>query len=338
MVTQPLWVDQLHADAVVTGSAHEYADQLYVGAVVKGTTYQYADQVHANAVLKAVTYQYIDQAHNDVVVNPPPRVSQQVGTALFVRPPRISQQVGTGLFVRPPRVSQIVVTALVWNVRIPDMLIYPDRSVLPGLGFNVKWTPKFYNAPTQTTSTGIDIDLAYSTVPTHDFELTYNFLRDAVGNISLGNSEKRILMGFFLACHGTSGRFLFDNPDDDFAVGEAIGTTDGTAAVYGPVKRTYGYGDNIGIEPVGQINTSAANKVYLDGVEQSSSTYSWVTTAPGSQYLKFTTTPASGKAITADFGFYYYCKFVENNYTFEKFMDKLWLLDSITIHSCKAGG
>ncbi|MGB8601974.1 MAG: DUF2460 domain-containing protein, partial [Rhizomicrobium sp.] len=91
-------------------------------------------------------------------------------------------------------------------------------------------------------------------------------------------------------------------------------------------------------EPVGQINTGAISTVYLDGVALASSAWSWVTTTPGAQYLKFSTTPASGQAITADFSFYYYCKFPDNDYTFEKFMNQIWLTSSIKLHSCKAGG
>lgn len=212
------------------------------------------------------------------------------------------------------------------------MLIYPGQDKLPGLGYNVKWTPKFYNMATQTTSSGAAIDLAFSDIPTHDFELTYEFLHDGISP-----SEMKILMGFFLAMRGNWGRFLFENPDDNSVTGEIIGTTDSRKTLFGPIQRTYGWGEYAATEPVGQINTSVPAVVYLDSVLQDPSTYSWVTASPCRQYLQFNVAPAAGHIIVGDFSYYYYCKFSADSYTFEKFMDRLWTLGSIVIHSCRAG-
>jgi len=35
--------------------------------------------------------------------------------------------------------------------------------------------------------------------------------------------------------------------------------------------------------------------------------------------------------------YYYYCKLANNSNTFEKFMERLWSLNKVSIHSCRPG-
>jgi hypothetical protein len=35
--------------------------------------------------------------------------------------------------------------------------------------------------------------------------------------------------------------------------------------------------------------------------------------------------------------YFYYCKLSANSNTFEKFMDRLWQLQKVTLHSCRTG-
>jgi len=224
----------------------------------------------------------------------------------------------------------LVVEALIVNVEVPMLPIYPQN--LPGLAYNVKWTPTFFNMPTQTAAAGADIDLAYAATPLHDFELIYEFLRD-----QFGQTEFKKLMGFFLRLGGTVGRFLFRNPDDFQVVGETIETTDGFSSLYGPITRTFGVGDDVGQEPIGYVDTTQPVKMYLDGVEQSSSIWELDQSTPGSIQVKFFAAPLISQVITIDCHFFYYCKFAENIASFEKFMNQIWMLSSVKIHSCRAG-
>jgi hypothetical protein len=187
---------------------------------------------------------------------------------------------------------------------------------------------------TQTTSSGADIDLALADSPLHDFKLVYEFLHDRPRP---GSSEFKRLFGFFLRMGGTVGRFLFRNPDDNATTNEAVGTTDGTASTFGPIVRTFGVGEDVGVEPVGLVDLSRPYAVYLDGVEQDAGTYEVLTTEPCNQRVKFLATPAAGRRITMDLSYFYYCKFPENTYSFEKFMDRLWLVNEIHIHTCRPG-
>lgn len=278
--------------------------------------------------------QVVDEALG--VGTPSLRSSQVVGEVLDVGTPnlRASQVAGEALYVGTPdaRCSQVFLEVLCLTLERAVLPIYPT---LIGLGFNVKWAPVFFNAPTQTTSTGADIDLALADSPLHDFELTYEFLRDSP--FAPGSVEFRTMMGFFLRIGGTNGRFLFNNPDDNYVSAEPVGTTDGATSVFGPLTRTYGVGDNVGVEPVGVLDLTRPYNVYLDGVHQDPSTYEWLTDDPANQQLKFGSTPAAGKAVTADYGFFYYCKFPDNTYTFEKFLHGVWLLSKINLHTCRPG-
>jgi hypothetical protein len=248
---------------------------------------------------------------------------------------RVSQLVLESLIAGGrPHCSQIVIEVLIPNLEIEVPPIYPDRSVLPGLAFNVKWTPQFAAMESQVTDTLAEIDLALASTPIHDFELTYEFLRDgAMGNS--GTNEFKTMFGFFLRLNGRPGRFFFKNPDDYTVTGQAIGTTDGVTNVW-DIVRTFGVGSNSGTELVGGVDTLSTVNVYLDGVLQSAATYDIVTSIPGLQQLQFHSTPATGHAITMDFNYYYYCKFPETT-TFEKFVDRCWAAASVKIRSCRAG-
>ena len=214
--------------------------------------------------------------------------------------------------------------------------IYPDRTLLKGLGFSSKWSPEFFNLATETTATGADIDLALAQYPLHAFELTYNFLRSwrAPAQASL---EFKTLMGFWLMLGGTAGRFLFRNPDDCFVAAQLIGTGDGATATFGPIVRSFGANGYVASEPVGQIDLTWAPIVRLGDTVQPASTYSLNTAQPLAQTITFATAPAAGTPIYMDFAYFYYCKFAENSNTFEKFADRLWMLQKISLKSCRPG-
>lgn len=263
------------------------------------------------------------------------RVSQLVAEVQVVTAPaaRVSQLVAEVHLTtsRRARVSQIVCEVLI--IRIPFAMppIYPE---LIGLGFDVKWTPTFFNMPTATTVTGADIDLGLSPWPLHDFQLIYNFLRD---QFIAGTQEFREMFGFFLRLQGTLGRFLFRNPDDNSTTNEFICTTDGTSTIYSPMMRTFGVGDNSGKEPIGWIDRTKSINIYVDGVLLDTSAYSIIDQEGCNMQLKFGDTPDADLTVTGDYSYFYYCKFPDNANTFNKFMARVWALQQINIHSCRAG-
>ena len=270
----------------------------------------------------------------EIVLAPAARVSQEVVEAAVTATPhaRVTQEVVETQVVATPniRISQIVVECLVPDIGVFMPLVYPT---LPGLGYSVLWKPKFFNMPTQTTSSGADLDLGLAAAPLHDFELTYELLRDT---FSIGTSEFKTMLGFFGAMSGNLGRFLFKNPDDNSVTQQFIATTDGTTHLW-TLNRTFGVGDYSWTEPVGYVDLTAPFNVYFGGVLQAPSSYSVNVTEPGLQQIQFTSTPTAGHIITVDMSYFYYCKLSADTLSFEKFMNKLWLLKKVTVHSCRAG-
>ena len=216
--------------------------------------------------------------------------------------------------------------------------IYPDRSVLPGLGFGTKWAPMFVNMPTAVASNGAEIDLGLAQYPLHDFELKYNFLHDWSGRSASESLEFKTMIGFFLQIGGTVGRFLFKNPDDNTVFQQLIGTGDGTNRVF-QLIRTFGANGYQASEPVGVVDLTSPFNVYLNGsgTPVNPSLYTVQTTSPLLQTITFTTAPPNGQAVAVDMTYWYYCKLGDNNAQFEKFMDRLWMLNKITLRSCRPG-
>jgi len=296
-------------------------------------------ETQATANPNARTSQQVIEALSEVQAGATnARVSQEVVENLtYVAPgstqARISQEVVENLVrtSREARITQLIIEVLA--KRIPFMIppVYPE---LIGLGFDVKWSPQFYNMPTATSATGADIDLALATTPLHDFELTYNFLRD---RFIAGTQEFKTMFGFFLRMQGTVGRFLFRNKDDRYTTNEPIATTDGVASLFYPLQRTFGVGENVGTESIGWIDRTQQINIYMDGVLQDPSTYDILEIGGCDMQLKIHSTPTAGISITGDYGYFYYCKFPDNQNTFNKFMEQLWALQTVKLHSCRAG-
>lgn len=265
---------------------------------------------------------------------PNARVAQGVAEALGTGAPkaRLSQDLvealGTGSTFA--RASQISIELLVRSV---DVVMPPIYPTLPGQpAFSFLWTPEFFNLSEKGPS-GVDVDLGLASSGVHEFELTYQALRNDFGPSSV---EFKTMMGFFLRLGGQSGRFLFPNPTDRSVTSQLIATTDGIASVFGPIVRTFGLGENTGTEAVGYVDPVAPFKLYLDGVLQDASSYTLIQTTPGDQKIKFYSTPTTGKVITVDMSYYYYCKFADDKVQFDQFMRELWGLKKIVIRSVRA--
>jgi hypothetical protein len=215
--------------------------------------------------------------------------------------------------------------------------IYPvsNAGASPGLGYGVKWSPVFFNQSYKAVS-GASIDIGLAAFPLHNFELVYNFLRAKQPTFG----ELQELMGFYAAMGGQLGRFFFDWPDDDTVVGQFLGTGDG-------VNNTFVLGRSLGaggggllgpVEPIGMIDLGSTINVYRDGVAVAPAGYNLNVAVPGNVTLGFIAgAPNPGVVVSMDFTFYYYCKFSEDTMTFEKFIDSIYLNNSVKIQSCRSG-
>jgi len=223
-------------------------------------------------------------------------------------------------------------------MRLP---IYPDKSLLPGITYGSTWTPSFMNLPTATTASGADIDIAIAQYPLHDFELEYEFMRDGIGPgvwRDLEGLEFRTMMGFLLQTAGTVGRFLYRNPADNKVFQNDIGTGDGETTVF-VLTRTFGASGYGATEPVGQVDLTRPFNVYLNGSATAAdpSLYTVSVANPVANTVTFVTAPAAGQNIAVDMSYFYYCKLGKANESAKKFMDNLWSMDKVTLHSCRPG-
>ncbi len=195
---------------------------------------------------------------------------------------------------------------------------------LPGLKMDSTKTP-IWSSLVLTGTSGREQRAAFWSYPRWKFSLAYDLLRsDALG-------ELQTVAGFFNSRQGQYDSFLYADPTDCTATGQAIGLGDGATKVF-PLLRSFGGF----IEPVAAVNVLGA--VYLNGVAQSIP--GAVTTSDTLGYghanaLSFAVAPASGVAISADFSFYFRCRFLADQYDFDRFMNTFWEMKQIEFESVK---
>ncbi len=200
----------------------------------------------------------------------------------------------------------------------------PSLPGLPGLAWSRHKRPGFSTRVASHVS-GREVRVALMSYPLYEFEAVYSGLTSSASTFSgLGASSLQSLMGFFLQLQGQFGTFLYTDPDDNAVTGQVFATGDGSTMSFMMMRSLGGF-----LEPVGWV-TSIGN-VYFNGAAQSGTSYSLAT--PNT--LTFTSAPASGVAISADFSYAFNCRFVDDQMDFEEFMASLWKLDSMKFRSVK---
>jgi len=204
-------------------------------------------------------------------------------------------------------------------------LIFP---ALPGLAWSVTKTPTFQTR-IQRAASGRELRALDYPYPLWQFALVYDFLRD---NPAAGYDELRTLLGFFMLCQGAFGAFLFQDPSDCKVIGQMIGTGNASATVF-QLQRAMGADLSGGgfVEPI--TAPSVVSAIYLNGITQDPTSYS---VDPGTGLVTFETAPGSDLSITADFTYYFRCRFTEDKYDFENFMFRLWQLKKLTFISVRS--
>jgi uncharacterized protein (TIGR02217 family) len=203
-------------------------------------------------------------------------------------------------------------------------LVFPT---LPGLTWSVTKTPTFQTR-IQRAASGRELRALDYPYPLWQFALVYDFLRD---NPEAGYDELRTLIGFFMLCQGAFGTFLFQDPSDCQVVGQQIGIGNASTAVF-QLQRAMGATLPGGgfLEPVVAPNVVAA--IYFDGITQNPATYN---VDPDDGRVTFSSAPGSGLIISADFTYYFRCRFTDDKYDFDNFMYQLWQLKKLTFISVR---
>ena len=195
---------------------------------------------------------------------------------------------------------------------------------LAGLGFSIKRTPQFKTRK-QVSISGKETAIADMAYPRWQWELTFNVLRQGARGQSTF-TEMSDLVGFYNERQGGFDTFLYADQDDNSVTGQSIGTGDGSTTAFQLVRSFGGF-----VEPV--LAPNAVSAVYLNGVKQTSgyTVSSWGATSPG--VVTFTGAPGSGVAVSADFTYYFPCRFIEDSLQLEKFMAALYAVKSVKFMS-----
>ena len=214
----------------------------------------------------------------------------------------------------------------------------PIFPVLPPLAWPVH-KKALMASRTTIAATGREARFACCAYPRWEFTLTYggdSWLRDQTNNITTdprlaGLVELQELCGLFLQCRGSYGEFYYSDPDDNSRLGSPAGTGNGTNLSF-PIFYTWGTGPfpTSLTAPVGGIQTLDA--VYLNGSVVSPTTYAL--DAAGTQIV-FTTAPGSGVVVTADFVFYFRCRFLDDTMSYSQFSQNLWEVKTVKFESVK---
>lgn len=192
---------------------------------------------------------------------------------------------------------------------------------LKGLGFDVVRTP-MWNTTLQTSVSGKEVAVGNWSYPRWQWQLTYNFLRSDVVF-----AEFQALIGFFNARRGMLAPFLYQDADDSAVVGQSLGAGDGATKAFQLVRSFGGF-----IEPV--LAPNAVSAVYVNGVAQAGYTVTaYDSGTPGQVTL--TSAPAAGAAVTADFSFYFPCRFAIDTLDFTMFCRALYKTDGVKFISLK---
>jgi uncharacterized protein (TIGR02217 family) len=198
-------------------------------------------------------------------------------------------------------------------------LIFPS---LPGLAWSVVKAPTFQTRIQRAVS-GRELRALDYPYPLWQFTLGFEFLRD---NPAAGYDELRTLLGFYMLSQGAFGTFLFQDPSDYQANGQAIGTGNASQTLFQLVRAIGAALPGGGFaEPILAPNLVSA--VYFNGVVQSPAAYS---VDPNTGLVSFSAPPGNGAVVSADFSFYFRCRFIDDSYDFENFMYRLWQLKKLT--------
>jgi len=198
----------------------------------------------------------------------------------------------------------------------------PSFPSLAGQGWSVHKLPTFSTRVAGHVS-GREVRASLYSNTLYQYEVTFDGLASDSSKPGLGTNSLQTLMGFYLACQGQFGTFLYTDPTDCAATNQAIGTGNGTTTAFTFQRSLGGFA-----EPVSWVS-SVAN-IYLNGTNQTSG---WSLTQPN--ILTFANAPGNGVAISATFSYAFVCRFLDDQEDFEQFMSGLWQVQSLKFRSVK---
>ncbi|MBV9286740.1 MAG: glycoside hydrolase TIM-barrel-like domain-containing protein [Hyphomicrobiales bacterium] len=198
----------------------------------------------------------------------------------------------------------------------------PSFSTFPTvatLGWSVHVRPR-YATDVAAKVSGREARRSAHANPYFDLELTYEVLRAAAPS-----HELQTIAGFFEQMGGAAMPFFFAPPGLSTVSGQRIGTGDGTTTSFALMQI-------VGGATLPVYGTSGVSAVYLNGVSQASG---WSASSGYAPAITFSTAPALGVAIAADFGALWLCRFTEDVLDLEEFMAILWALRTLKLKTVR---
>ena len=207
----------------------------------------------------------------------------------------------------------------------------PLFPALP-IGFPVKFNPSM-DTLVGTTKSLREMRVALRQTPLWDIELLFEELRDQTQNQMpygplAGFEQYEQLVQLWLMMYGQTNVFAFDAPWDDSRSDQVIATGDGATYIF-TIVRTWGTGATATTAPIGLVNE--VFDVSLNGV----------TVDPSEYYIQrnkiyfvnsatnIPDPPPVGQVLTMTFSYYYLCRFVEDEQSFEEFAKNRWTVPSL---------
>lgn len=198
----------------------------------------------------------------------------------------------------------------------------PVFPTLP-IGWSKHRKPKS-SSRRQSHVNGREVVVALQAIPRFAFELTSEAMSSGAARGAIAANTKQLLEAFFTDLLGPAGTFLYADPDDNAVTGFTLGIYTTSPSF------TFLWPWGVNPVPVGQVNNAAIN-IYANGALVDPSQYN--VTLPNT--LTFTTPPAANAVITGDYGYYFVCRFDDDELDFEEFMSQLWSIDGIKFTSVK---
>jgi uncharacterized protein (TIGR02217 family) len=206
------------------------------------------------------------------------------------------------------------------------LVIGPGGVTIPGIAWPIAKTPTMQTRIQRAVS-GRELRAVDYPSPLWQFQLSLAVLRDnsdtrAGAGFGAGYSELRPLLALYTACYGAYGTFLFSDPSDNTVTGQNLGSGNANQTTF-QLQRTLAANPSF-TEPIVAVNTISA--VYLNGIIQNPSSYGCAVGLNSTGVLTFFSPPPPGVVISADFTYYFRCRFVDDSQQFSYINYQVWEL------------
>lgn len=182
---------------------------------------------------------------------------------------------------------------------------------LPGVAWSIMRNP-VWSTQVRDSASGRQYTLGKRLYPLWHFKMPFEVLR-----ASGGFAEWQQMMGFINARRGRYDDWLYLDARDHTATDEVFGVGDGVNTTFQLARSLGGF-----IEPVGGVDTGTA-VIKVAGVATG------VTFSADLSRVTFASPPADAAQLTWSGTFYFRCRFLQDEITFDQFMANLYSAKSV---------